>query len=227
MVNNEEMLMPYLIRHYSLFSDVVILENNSTDNGINIAKSMGAKIISYNIPDEKDNQWIVDIKNKCWEGNSSDWVIIVDADEFVYHPNLVNILSTTDATIITPKWCNMFSDHIPTTNGQIYDEICYGVEYEDGGKTNIFKPKEITEINYDVGCHRCNPKGNIIYRDTEIKTLHMRYFSIDYVMERNAIAAKRLSQRNRDNGWSYHYYFSRERVEEFFNSSNKDIKKIT
>ena len=54
--NNEEMIMPYLMRHYSQFADVVILENNSSDNTVALARSLGAEVWKYDVPDEINDQ---------------------------------------------------------------------------------------------------------------------------------------------------------------------------
>src|SRR4030066_1175068 len=90
--NNEERLMPYVMRHYSQFAKVIILESNSTDQTVEIAHSMGAEIWSYDVPDEIDDRWFTELKNNCWKESKADWVMIVDADEFIYHPEIVKIL---------------------------------------------------------------------------------------------------------------------------------------
>jgi glycosyltransferase involved in cell wall biosynthesis len=203
LANNEEKIMPYFMRHYMQFSDVILLESNSTDKTIDIANSMGAEIWSYDRPDEINDQWFLDVKNSCWKDSKADWVIIVDADEFVYHPNLVEILKKTDSTIFLPRLWNMFHESFPVTEGQIYDEVTRGKE--GGAKMNLFRPSEITSINYAVGCHNAFPKGNVRLNTTsELMTLHMRHLGKEYVIERNARASKRLSALNRSMGWGWH-----------------------
>jgi len=79
------------------------------------------RIISLNIPDNKDNKTLVDIKNNCWKGSTADWVIVIDTDEFIYHPQIRNILASTNATIMRTTWCEMYSDKVPCGDGQIYE----------------------------------------------------------------------------------------------------------
>jgi glycosyltransferase involved in cell wall biosynthesis len=209
--HNEERIMPYVMRHYSQFASVVILENNSTDKTVDIARSMGARIWEYDVPDLIDDGWYLAVKDNCWKASRADWVIVCDADEFVWHPDIVQILKTTKATIFQPRLFEMFSEKFPTTRGQIYDEIktgCNGV-----AKINLFRPQEIKEILYNAGCHKANPIGNIILSlDSEIRTLHMRFLSLEYVKERTLRASKRMSEFNLKNKLGYHYLWNEEEI---------------
>ena len=70
---------------------------------------------------------------------------------------------------------------------------------------NIFRPSEITEINYAIGCHNAKPKGNVkLNIISEIMTLHMRHLGLEYVLNRNARFSLRMSDLNRSMGWGYH-----------------------
>lgn len=206
LANNEERLMTYYMRHYTQFAKVVLLDNNSTDNTVAIARSMGAEIRTLNIPDEINDQLFVDIRNRIWKDSNADWIMWADADEFIYHPALLDILGTTKATAILPAFYNMYHDRFPSTEGQIYDEVkmgCrWGGEESIYGKVNIFRLPDIREINYNPGCHHVNLKGNVILdKKTGIKTLHMRNMGKDFVIERNQRNARRLSKFNRDRNW--------------------------
>jgi len=204
--HNEEYMLPYTIRHYSQFADVIVLENNSTDRTVEFAKSMGAKVIELDVPDHKDNQTLVDIKNECWKGSKADWVIVIDTDEFIYHPDLIKILNETNATIMKSTWCEMYSDTIPHEDGQIYDEVKTGLVRSRGrAKLAIFRPDRINEMNWTVGCHQASPEGEVIYEDYGAKTLHYRHLSLEYVLMRNRINSARLSKNNRAMGWSTQY----------------------
>lgn len=204
--NNEERLMPYIMRHYSQFSKVVILESQSTDRTVDLARELGAEVWSYDMPDEINDDWFTRLKNACWKGSLADWVIICDADEFVYHPDITKVLKSTQGTIIRPKFYNMYSEEFPTTKGQIYDEVKKGVEQTSPlPKMNIFRPVAIKEMNYFPGCHEAFPTGNVrLVEDSPIKTLHFRNLSLNFVIERNLRARKRNSELNRQMGWGVH-----------------------
>jgi len=227
LVNNEEKIIEYVMRHYSQFSHVVILDNNSSDQTIPIAKKMGAEIWKYNVPDEMNDKVNMDIKNNCWKRSSADWCIVIDADEFVYHPDLIGFLEKTSATIIAPTWCEMYAEKFPTTKKQIYDEVKTGTVGHCHGhsKINLLRPSQIREMNWDAGCHNAKPIGNVIpLLECEIKTLHMRWLSKEYVIARSEYTARRMSMINKKMGWSFHFAFEPEKLSAIF---DEDMKKVT
>lgn len=226
--NNEERLMPYIMRHYTTFSKVIILESNSTDRTVEVARSMGGEVWSYDVPDEINDDWFTKLKNSCWKDSKADWVIIADADEFVYHPTILRILKGTWFTVIRPRFFNMYSEIFPTTAGQIYDEVIMGVEQTaPKAKMNIFKPRLIREMNYFPGCHEAFPEGRVsILEETAIKTLHYRNLGIDFVVERNLRARRRNSELNKLNGWGVHIEWSEQEWRSIYEEGLKNATKI-
>jgi hypothetical protein len=197
----EDILRPYFTRHYEQFSDITFI---------------------YSEIGVIDDAWFIEVKNSCWKNSKADWVIIVDADEFVYSPNIIYELSKTEATILSPDFYDMYSDALPVGNGQIFDEIFMGKK--DKPKMNIFRPDAIRDINYDYGCHVAHPSGKVVFRVPEkIRTLHMRYLSLEYTLATNKRGAERMTERNRINKWGYHVYFSTEKVTNDFNEAKKHL----
>lgn len=228
LANNEERLMPYFMRHYTQFAKVIILESNSTDRTVEIAQSMGATIWKYEVSDEINDQWFIDLKNNCWKELRSDWVMIVDADEFIYHPDITHVLSTDSSTIIIPKFYNMYSEVFPTTQGQIYEEVTKGIEQtQPKAKMNIFRPRSLRDMNYFPGCHEAFPTGSVrINENSQIKTLHMRNLSKEFVIERNLRARKRNSNLNKEKGWGCHVDYPVEDMERAFEEGLRNAKRI-
>jgi glycosyltransferase involved in cell wall biosynthesis len=220
-------MIPYLMRHYGEFAHVIFLESNSTDNTVCLAESLGAEVRQFLMPDELSDQTHVDVKNECWKGSEADWCMVVDADEFVYHPDLINILINTEATIIQPSFHNMFSEKFPKTKGQIYDEVQYGTA--NGGiwesKPIIFKPKEIQSMNWHPGSHYASPVGNVKFSyDSGIKILHMRFLSRKYVLDHYYKQAYRMSEDNLKNKWALQYFWDKDEINRIFD--NIELTKI-
>ena len=225
LAHQEEKMLPYTMRHYTPFSEVILLEGHSTDRTVEIAESWGAKVWNYDTNDQVDDRTFLEIKNNCWKNSDADWVIICDADEFVYSKNLIGILENTEHTIFMPHLFNMFSDHFPTTEGQIYEEVQYGKE--GGAKMNLFRPDQIKEINYGIGCHVAHPEGNVkLCITSEIRTFHMRHLSADYVIKRNAYLNSRRSQENKDHGLGYHLEASPAEVRTYMKNEMTAILKV-
>jgi len=229
MVNNEELLVPYIMRHYGSFSKVIFLESNSTDRTVELGIKLGAIIRKYEIPDELDNMTMLQIKEYCWHGSEADWVIVCDADEFVYHPDIISVLDKSKATVIHPTFHNMFSDQFPTTEGQIYDEVNMGTPDGDFwlSKMNLFKPKEIIKMNYAIGAHHAYPEGNVIIdNNSGIKTLHMNFLGRQYLINRYRRNKERHSTKDRQNGWGIQSLWSEEQINHYFDEQLKRVIKI-
>jgi len=201
--HNEEVLLPYFIRHYSQFAEITIFDNQSTDKSLDIIESNNIKLHSFDTQDLFREDILIDIRNNCWKDSGADWVIVTDVDEFVYHKNIIGLLQQTSATVVFPRMFNMFSFVMPTTQGQIYEEINMGVEFM--GKMCLFSPKHITSMNFEAGNHIAHPEGNYILDvQSGIINMHFKNLCPEYVINRNAYLFSRQSEENKSNGWNWH-----------------------
>lgn len=155
---NEESMLPYYLRHYSNFCErIIILDNESTDNTVSIAKEYpNVEVRRYSTQNTFNDYSNLEIKHRCIEearGNA-DYVIISDCDEFIVHPNIKEFLaSNSQYSIIYPAGFQMVSNHFPKTKGQIYDEIKTGTPDPWYSKPILIKPNTISNFNWIEGCH--------------------------------------------------------------------------
>jgi len=229
LLHNEAAMLPYFMLHYSQFADkVYFYESDSTDNSKEIAEILGATIIPLKTGNFVDELVFLEMKNNCWKGSDADWVIIVDTDEFVYHPNIKYYLKDTPYTAFYPKEWRMFAKEFPKTKGQIYEEVNMGIPGKQGyNKLNLFRPSEITEMNYEAGCHTCHPTGNVkICYDTDIITMHFHDMGIENRLKRNAYLASRISEVNKARGWGSHVLWSREKVIAYYEEALKEAIRV-
>jgi glycosyltransferase involved in cell wall biosynthesis len=78
-VKNEAELLPRALKNWKLLADeVIIVDTGSTDNTIEIAKSLGATVLNYDwqYPGNKG-----EARNVGIEAANGIWVIVLDADE--------------------------------------------------------------------------------------------------------------------------------------------------
>lgn len=212
---NEEKILPYFLRHYSQYGKIIIYDNYSTDRSVEIAKEGGAEVRLFDTCGQFDDTTNVFIKENCWKDSKADWCIIIDLDEFVYHPDLPGFLQNVDATIIEPIYFDMFSDRFPTTSGQIYEEVKNG--HESWPKMALLKPSQIKEMNYIPGCHLARPVGNVkLLKTTEVKTLHMKHLGREYTVARSVNSGARMSNKNRELQLGTHLLRTPEQVGEDF-----------
>lgn len=207
MCYNEEILMPYFLRHYGSFADrIFVFDHYSEDSTALIVDSCPKTVrVLTGVKGIHDDRNLTNVKNEAYKNSRGkvDWVMVVDTDEFVYHPQLLDLLEeykTKGITLPKTTGCDMISDEIPSHSGQIYEIIKSGVFDDTFSKRAVFNPT--LNICYHKGAHLCDPIGNVIESEkSEIKILHYRFLSADFAVNRLVMRTKRLSRENIKNGW--------------------------
>lgn len=176
----------------------------------------------------------VEFKNTSWKSSRgpdpADWVIVVDLDEIVYHPRLVEYLARCKSDGITLLWTtgyDMFAKDFPRTPGQIYEEVKNGVADAWYSKPAVFDPNAIAEINYVPGAHGCDPIGNVIEeRSPDLKLLHYRFLGLDYVLPRFEARRQRQSDLNVRRGLSFHFQKRPREIKRWFKTVEKNAQPV-
>lgn len=233
---NEERFLPYFLRHYSpLCRSITIWDNESTDGSLDIISSYpNTKVVQHPTGNEiRDDLWL-EFKNTSWKESrgaaAADWVLVVDLDEIVYHPRLLEYLEACKAKGITLAWTvgyEMVSERFPETSGQIYEDVTDGVRDEWYSKPAIFDPNAITEINYEPGAHTCNPTGRVSEdHSPDLKLLHYRFLGLDYVLPRFEARRRRQSSLNKQRGWGYHFQKGPREIKRWYKSVKKQARPV-
>ena len=214
---NGEILLPYVLQHYSTFSDrIILLDNYSTDKSCLIATTFPKVDISILEPKGRhDYQEIMKAKNHRWKASrgKARWVAVVDLDELIYHPNLPAILDDPSGCgIIKCVGYNMVSNAPPSGNKPIIEQIRMGRRAGNYDKAALFRPDEVVEMNYGEGCHGFHPTGNTITHSDIVKLLHYKFLGVDYLLDRNTMTVARIQDDNTKNAGS-HFYGGKEQAE--------------
>lgn len=213
---NEETILPYALRHYKTFANrITVYDALSTDNSRNICREYGAVIQDWKT-DCLNDSIAKHVKNTGWiNDHRSDWVICVDADELVYFPKGVQYtLEQYQAQKIGVVKCHgfeMFSETLPTTSGQIYDELKMGGRDDKWyDKPVLFSPKQVCSIDFSVGAHTCTwididkNDRQCPQVDTELPTYLLHYHHIgpiERIAARYDARRTRLSKTNVADKW--------------------------
>lgn len=209
---NESLLLPYYIRHYKSFcKKVVIFDNYSNDGSKQIARQMGAEVRLFGNAQLDDREYLK-VKNNCWKNSDADFVIVGDLDEFVYHPDILQHLRMCkNMGVMLPnvEGYNIYSDIMPTTKGQIYEQIRTGFYDKNFSKQAIFNPK-IGEINFGFGCHTNRARGK---KGGKVYLLHYRCIGgVKMMIARHQMYAKRMCDFNRKKKFGVHYLRSEQNL---------------
>lgn len=206
---NEAETIHLTIKHYQKFCDKIFLYDNfSTDNTREIAESMGCEVKLFGIKGVLDDREYTKLKNSVWKGSDADWVIVVDADEILWHPQMEVYL------IDNKRWGNTIC---PTFGWQVvshglpretWEEITTGFHYDNYSKMCIFNPKEIKEIGYIHGAHVAEPKGNVKFSDERLTLFHYRNIGgPERLVKRHAMYRERMSDWNKRWNAGGHYLY--------------------
>src|SRR5579871_744758 len=198
---NERRMLPYFLRHYEQFCDSIIVYDNESDDGSQdiVREHPLCDLRRISSGGQKENRLLRYVKGKLWKESRgrADWVICCDVDELLYHPHLMEFLEDCGergVTLPIPTAWQMVHPQFPTDVWQIYNEVRTGYVDPVYSKWVIFDPNAIQEINYGMGCHHAKPQGDIRFRnDPLLKLLHFKFLGLDWVIERYAELAQRMS----------------------------------
>jgi glycosyltransferase involved in cell wall biosynthesis len=226
---NEEIILPYFLKHYKKFArNITIYDNMSTDNSVDIMNEYGVNVIPFDTGGRFEESVLMNIRNTCWRGSDADWVIVCDADELIYHENIIEILSNTHANHIVTEGYEMMSETLPTTEGQIYEELKIGHFKPDYSKPCLFRPSEITNINFAPGSHTAEPIGpNLIsISDSGIKLLHYKYLNREVLIKKYEHYKVRQSEEMKRKGWGNYQHWDANVINSQFDSWLSNSKNI-
>ena len=168
-----------------------------------------------------DHAFYLRVKNDEWKKHSSnaDWVIVVDIDELLYHPDLLQLLAhykNIGTNFPRTYGYNMVAEDYPSaaTNKQIYEILKNGLGASNMNKFCIFNPQQIWP-RYLPGAHNTRPcpiENLKMSEAVDLKILHYKYMNIDVMVKRYAELARRRSAKYNKLGLSVHYTQPEEEV---------------
>ena len=217
---NEQYMLPYWHEHYSKFcKKLVIIDNESTDDTVKIAKELGIEVRTYKTDNFQDNLKMLEVKNNCWKDATTDWVIVGDVDEMWWKiDNLIKY--TPNRKVFKPRGWNMVGD---INENQSIFEITRGERQRPFDKCMLFS-SDIEEINYSPGCHNCDPKGGRIIRDMQMR--HFMFLNEEYVVQRYKRYADRMCESDKENGFGVQYLSEEQRIREGYRNQFKRAKEV-
>jgi glycosyltransferase involved in cell wall biosynthesis len=202
-------MLPFFLRHYAWADKIILFDNGSTDDTLEIAKrDLKVEVRTWLTPNVRDDM-ITDLKNTAYKSVETDWVIVADVDEHLWHPNgLRQYLEQCMAkgiTIPRVEGRQMVSEEAPADDGvaTFTDLVKRGVrENTYYAKYAVFQ--KCVDIRYAAGCHCCNPSGRVSgTAEAEVLLLHYKWVGFKRALERARLCASRRSDVNKANRWGY------------------------
>lgn len=240
---NESRLLPAFLHYYREANRVIVYDNESTDNSVELIKEAGREVRTYKSNNTINDQIYLDLKNNIWkESTDVDFVIVQDLDEFVYFPDYPDNIKgglieykKLGITAAVTEGYNMFCTDEEWDNALIEVKKGINISYiiREGIRSTfydkglLFDPNIMKATNYGLGCHSWNPVGNLKFPEKSPYCLHYKHIGFNYVAERIEQQGKRLSDLNKRNGWAIEYMSkdNRERLKKEFDKPKLEVTK--
>lgn len=214
---NEATIIPFAMRHYAAFcDDIVVFDHHSTDATAELVRRWPqGRVQEYDTGGVLRDDIHAHIKNDVHKNRgpyrvtppvSGEWCIMVDADEFLYHPAIREyLLACADQGITVPavQGYDMVSDALPDADDQrqLWSIIRHGIPYQNGSKCCCVHSD--ADIRYAPGAHCATIGGRVTggtpRGQTGLSLLHYKWLAWPYVERK--LRNLRLSPENRAAGW--------------------------
>jgi glycosyltransferase involved in cell wall biosynthesis len=235
---NEEKIIKSILEYYSsICSKIFIYDNLSNDSTVEIAKTFEKVSVNYFDTDGmKDNSLHVKIKTEEYKKYSrkggkhttevADWIICIDTDEVIYHPDIINVLAMykeKGVTVPSITGFNMVGENDIVSDTPIIEQYPSGVREPVFDKCAVFDAD--FDMSYTSGCHSYGAGFELMkqtygYKSSnQIPIALLHYKHIGSLLYESAI--KNLDRFNQDDitlnnegvykGPGSHYAFYKER----------------
>lgn len=231
---NESLMLPNTIAHYRRYlpsATITIYDNESTDNSVELAKSLGCNVVSFtsnNIQNEYIQQAV---RNECWmdkENPAKTWVIALDMDEWLCITEAdLHKEYELGTSIITVKGYNMIGESQCDDFSDIdLHYISKAVFHSQESKNLCFLRGDIEEMNYVRGGHSCTPKGRIQFSDQIYINKHLDILGLPYLIKKT-LARHERTHLMRHLGIDGHYINDIELISQKYNDNLINAKDIS
>jgi len=208
---NEEQILPFFLGYYGSFAEkIVVYDNQSSDKSAKIIDAHPkTKRIVFDTGGQYVESRLTEIRNTMWRGSrgKADWAMVVDMDEFLYHPRLLDFLKSYKMMGVTlPKidGYEMASPVFPKPGTNLFTHCKTGFPSEFYSKRACFSP--YIDMTFGPGSHKFLAKGQVVEsRNADIKLLHYQYLGWEFFEAKRAGRWKRQSDENTKHGWGIHY----------------------
>lgn len=211
---NEEFFAPFFLNHYRWADEIVILlEKTSTDKSAEIInRYSNAKVEYCDTGLLLNDRLLSNIVNDHIVGMDCDWIVKVDADEYLFPFDFKNpkeILSQANGNLIN-SWFRWVYRH--RTEKDLDATLPTVMQRRHGGKYTIWpgmkdrysKPaivKPGVGLRWIAGDQRYEPNQNVIVSETVFDGVHWQMADAEHAAARNHKNESRLSEENIRNKW--------------------------
>jgi glycosyltransferase involved in cell wall biosynthesis len=206
---NEELLLPLTVAHYrKMFKNVeiYIIDNQSTDNSVKIAKELNCNVINLDTDNQYKEEVLAYTRNNIWKSYLDGWIIVCDMDELILvTDNDLLEEESKGTTILSIKGMQM----VANSDSDILDDIDIvninkGFHYIAYDKNLVFHRNSILNMNWNNGSHCTKPVGNIKFSEKVYFLNHYARLGLKWIYNRYQLKFIRSERARKADP----YYFS-------------------
>lgn len=222
---NEIDILPFVIDYWKVMgiSKAVVYDNESDDGSKEYLQQFDwIEVRNRPTNGEKDNDAHKKLKDECWKESVGqyDFIMVCDIDEVLYFPQgiekVLDKFSESSYNVLGAHNYALVEDYKPQRKeGLLAHEMGlrwypqssnHMSQYKGLGIGKFVFFKSDANISWSVGQHLTYGCKPMVVDEGECISLHFfAGFGADYKVERNKKQRDRLSQNNKNKGYSSHY----------------------
>jgi hypothetical protein len=209
-------MLPYFFRHYDAIVDrYFVYDNGSTDQSLMLlGQHDKVSLRHFDVAGDSFVEEERRLSDTVWKESrgSADWVIVLDIDEHVFHPDLPTYLrrcTDSNVTALRGIGYEMVADHFPADDRKLVESVTIGARSAGHDKLCIFNPDALTQSNFRPGRHLADPEGRVTWPDQpEMLLLHYKQLGVEYAIKRSSELRLGLGTGDMNHRWGVQYLWS-------------------
>ncbi len=212
---NEATLAPFFLNHYQFADHIRIIDDVETSDHTAeiVSKYPNASIELIEFPAKFDNDIAVAKLNQCYRESKADWVIAVDADEFVFVEELKAALATGKSDIFFVRLYQVYrhkedadlDPSIPIRLQRQHGDANAVRGQNKGGAKPIVVRTGLWRMKWMPGQHNIWNRHRYITSETVLPGAHWMMADPSFCVDRRMRGKARQSEQNVLRGNSCHY----------------------
>ena len=216
---NESFLAPFFSKHYDYTDEIYVLLDSDTDDDTReiLKKSDNVKIEEFTFPDMMDDSIKADHINRVVKKIKSDWIYVLDADEFIFPPNFEpphKFLNRIKENVVIARMWQVYrhinDKDLDINKNSVVLQRRHGDENRETGinaaycKPIIVKPP--IDFDFLYGNHQLIGNNFKVAKET-FDGAHWSMADLNFALDRRIKGRReRQSKHNLETGMTYHQH---------------------
>lgn len=201
---NEAMLAPFFLSHYAFADEIIILLDETTNDGTAeiISRYPNAKVRNYKLPGKINYKFTTDLVNEAAKTVTNDWIMVPDTDELIFAPGNADIRTLLNQANGNVVYADLWQVYRHRTDNNLNNSwpVIFQRRHGDPNRTvgwNAIYRKPIV-VKADIGAqwwpgfHRCFTNPNIKVASVRLDGVHWIMADVNLAIARRMRGRREL-----------------------------------